>query len=232
MARSPRMASSTPGYWTFTATARSSRRWGSHHSARWTWPIDAAAIGSGSHSTNSSSGRRAQLLGDDVGCQLRAHGRRLGLELAQRGAERLGQAFVEVAGHLADLHQRALHPAQAGGDVSGGPQLPFVIQRLGSLGRGEELAGRRRGVGAADTAAEPGHLEVAGSPRCVAEPAGGATPSIDPCGPTPPGPRRRGPRTPPPTAAGSGVARLPGPTSRTVSRRPPRAPARRRTCRR
>ena len=45
------MAWSTPGYWTFTATARSS--W---VMARWTWPIDAEASGTGSHSAKAISG--------------------------------------------------------------------------------------------------------------------------------------------------------------------------------
>ena len=51
------MASPTPGYCTFTATARPS--W---VMARCTWPIDAAAIGIGSHSANTLLGRRAELL--------------------------------------------------------------------------------------------------------------------------------------------------------------------------
>ena len=50
------MASSTPGYCTFTATARPS--W---VIARCTWPIDAAAIGTGSHSANSTSGGAPEL---------------------------------------------------------------------------------------------------------------------------------------------------------------------------
>ena len=45
------MASPTPGYCTFTATARPS--W---VMARCTCPIDAAAIGFGSHSANTTSG--------------------------------------------------------------------------------------------------------------------------------------------------------------------------------
>ena len=40
-----------PGYWTLTATARPSRV-----IARWTWPIEAAAIGTGSHSLKIRSG--------------------------------------------------------------------------------------------------------------------------------------------------------------------------------
>ena len=45
------MASSTPGYCTFTATTRPSA-----NRARCTWPIEAAATGIGSHSANTTSG--------------------------------------------------------------------------------------------------------------------------------------------------------------------------------
>ena len=45
------MAASTPGYCTFTATARPS--W---VTARCTWPIDAEAIGSRSNDANTVSG--------------------------------------------------------------------------------------------------------------------------------------------------------------------------------
>ncbi len=44
------IASAIPGYWTLTATTRPSSR----SVARWTWPIEAAAIGSGSKSENDS----------------------------------------------------------------------------------------------------------------------------------------------------------------------------------
>src|SRR5256885_6660202 len=51
--RSAWIASATPGYWTLTATARPSLS-----VARWTWPIEAAAMGSGSKSANArASGR-------------------------------------------------------------------------------------------------------------------------------------------------------------------------------
>ena len=48
MRRSLRIASSTPGYWTLTATA--TPPW----TARWTWPIDAAANGRSSIDSNSA----------------------------------------------------------------------------------------------------------------------------------------------------------------------------------
>ncbi len=50
-ARSEPMAASNPGYWTFTATARPSASW-----ARCTWPMEAAATGTGSHRRNSLAG--------------------------------------------------------------------------------------------------------------------------------------------------------------------------------
>ena len=51
MPRSAAIVSAIPGYCTLTATARPSRVM-----ARCTWPIEAAAIGSGSHSLNTTSG--------------------------------------------------------------------------------------------------------------------------------------------------------------------------------
>ena len=45
------MLRAIPGYWTLTATARPS--W---VMARWTWPMEAAAKGSGSHSAKTWSG--------------------------------------------------------------------------------------------------------------------------------------------------------------------------------
>ena len=98
------MATSTPGYCTFTATARPSLV-----RARCTCPIDAAAIGTGSHSANSLLRIGAELLPHDLGRQLGRHRRRVLLQLGQRVAHRLGQPLVEVARHLTELHQRALH---------------------------------------------------------------------------------------------------------------------------
>ena len=50
--RSVSTASATPGYWIFTATARPSAV-----TARWTWPIDAAAKASSSNSEKTSPSR-------------------------------------------------------------------------------------------------------------------------------------------------------------------------------
>ena len=56
---------------------------------------------------------------------------------AERAADGGRQAVVHVAGHLADLHQDALHRAQGGGHVLGGLQGEVVAELL------PVLAGRR-----------------------------------------------------------------------------------------
>ena len=76
--RSASMAWSTPGYWTFTATARPS--W---VMARWTWPIDADASGTGSHSAKAMSGGAPSCSLDDARRQLGRHGRGVLLQLGQ-----------------------------------------------------------------------------------------------------------------------------------------------------
>jgi len=86
--------------------------------------------------------RLAQLLGDDLRGQLRAHRRHAVLQPAQRPAGGGGQAVVDVAGHLAQLHQHALHRPQGGRDVLGGLQCQVVAQRLPVLARAGEQARR------------------------------------------------------------------------------------------
>ena len=162
--RSAAIASATPGYCTLTATARSRPLPGSRSNARCTWPIDAAAIGCGSHSTNTFSGgapsssvttpaASSALIGGAFACSSR-----------ERLANRLGEAVVEVARHLPDLHQRALHLAEAVGDLLRRPQLAFGIDRDPPLCRGEQLARRRRGVRRPNVEADPRQLQVARGP--------------------------------------------------------------------
>ena len=105
------MASAMPGYCTLTATIRpSSSR------ARWTWPIDAAAIGSGSKSAKTSLELPAEVVLDHRRDRLERHG--LGVLLERR--EDLLPLRPDVLGHeaevdrrqrLADLHRRARMPA-------------------------------------------------------------------------------------------------------------------------
>ncbi len=89
--------------------------------------------------------RLAQFFRDDLRGQLRAHRRHAVLQPAQRPPGGRGQAVVDVAGHLAQLHQHALHRPQGGRDVLGGLQRQVVPQRLPVLaGAGEQPGGAGR----------------------------------------------------------------------------------------
>ena len=72
------MARSTPGYCTLTATRRPSGI-----TARWTWPIDAAATGTGSHWRKRASGSVAELVDHDLLGQARSHRRHVLLQLGK-----------------------------------------------------------------------------------------------------------------------------------------------------
>ena len=98
--RSARIASSTPGYWTFTATSRPSCS-----RARCTCPIDAAAIGFGSHAAKTRSGASTEFGLHDARGELRRHRWCVLLQRRERIPHGLGHAFVEVAHHLPDLHR-------------------------------------------------------------------------------------------------------------------------------
>ena len=99
--------------------------------------------------------RLAQLFGDDLGGQFRAHGGHAVLQPAQRPPGGGGQAVVDVAGHLAQLHQHALHRPQGGGDILGGLQGQIVAQRLAVLARAGEQPGRAGRVARAPAGHEP-----------------------------------------------------------------------------
>ena len=112
MSRSARIASPTPGYCTFTATARPS--W---VMARCTWPIDAAAIGSGSHvGEHAPRVARPAPRATTWAASSALIGGAFDCSSAERLAHGLGQALVEVARHLAELHQGALHVPEGLGD--------------------------------------------------------------------------------------------------------------------
>ncbi|HEV2258500.1 MAG TPA: hypothetical protein VGS06_35715 [Streptosporangiaceae bacterium] len=82
--------------------------------------------------------RRAQLFGDHPRGQFGGHRRHAVLQPAQGAAGRRRQAVVDVAGHLAELHQHALHRAQGRGDVFGRLQGQVVAQLLPVLTRAGE----------------------------------------------------------------------------------------------
>ena len=167
-ARWPR---STPGYCTFTATARPS--W---VMARCTWPIDADAIGTGSHSAKTSSGAPPSSWRITPAASSALIGGASCWSSASALAHVLGQALVEVAGHLAELHQGALHVPERLGDLLGGAQLELGVELLAAAGVGEHLAGPVGGVAATGAGAEQGQPGVAGGAAAVADRAVGARP--------------------------------------------------------
>ena len=111
--------------------------------------------------------RLAQLFRDDLRGQFRAHRRHAVLQPAQRPAGGGGQAVVDVAGHLAQLHQHALHRPQGGGDVLGGLQRQVVPQRFPVLTRAGEEPGRVARVPRAPARRQPQRRQPALDPQAA-----------------------------------------------------------------
>src|SRR3954452_16298423 len=93
--------------------------------------------------------------------ELEAHRRSVCAQFRERHAERFRQTFVEVARHLPELHQRALHVAEALSDLLRRLQLSLMIELDPSVSIGEQLARRRRRLSCANLDAELGELGVA-----------------------------------------------------------------------
>ena len=167
--RSAAIASATPGYCTLTATARSAPVSGSRDHC----PMNLADRRRGDRIgvplDEDLLRRRTEFFGDHLGGELALIGGAFACSSASALAHRLGQAVVEVAGHLPDLHQRALHLAEALGDVLGGTQLALRRRsRRVARRRSEQLAGRCRGIRRPDVEADAGQLQVAGGARTSA----------------------------------------------------------------
>ena len=111
--------------------------------------------------------RLAQLFRDHLRGQFRAHRRHAVLQPAQRPAGGGGQAVVDVAGHLAQLHQHALHRPQGGGDVLGGLQRQVVPQRFPVLSRAGEEPGRIARVPRAPARRQPQRRQPALDPQAA-----------------------------------------------------------------
>ena len=159
--RSAAIASPTPGYCTLTATARSRPSFGiAPHGAvhladrrrrdRIGIPLDEQLLG-----------RRAELGLHHRRRQCGAHRRGVGLQLGEGQAHRLGQSVVDIARHLAELHQRALHVAEPLGDLLGAAQLALGVELDAAFGAGEHLPRGGRRVRRPDAEPEARQLDVA-----------------------------------------------------------------------
>jgi len=78
-------------------------------------------------------GQPTELVADHLVDELGGHRRGVLLELGERLTDRLGQTLVEVAGHLAELHQGALHAPEHLGDLFGAAELELVGQLLSTV---------------------------------------------------------------------------------------------------
>ena len=87
------------------------------------------------------------------------------LQPGHRAAKRLGHAGVKVAGHLADLHQCALHRAELLGHLLSRPQSQVVAQLAAARHRREDELGRTGGVAAADAQRQPRQRRAAADSR-------------------------------------------------------------------
>ena len=86
------------------------------------------------------------------------HRRGIGLELGEGVTYGFGKAVVEIAGHLANLHQRPFEVPEPLGDLLGGAQLALGVDLDPPFGRGEQLARRRRRIRRPDTEADASQL--------------------------------------------------------------------------
>ena len=126
--RSARIASSTPGYCTLTATSHAVARHGPVHLTdrrrrdRHRVPLPRT------HARARRRARRARPTRDSSG----DIGGASCCSAGERVAHRFGQAVVEIARHLSELHQRALQLAERAGDVGRGAQLVRGFE-LGAL---------------------------------------------------------------------------------------------------
>ena len=141
------IASPTPGYCTLTATVRPSRV-----TARWTWPIEAAAAGSGDQSRKIRSGSPPSSSRTTSAARLGSHRGRIGLEGRQRLLRLLGKGLDDEADQLTGLHQRALHLTELAGHI---------------LGRADRRSGLE--LGAAFVACHPPERPRADDPHAVAD---------------------------------------------------------------
>ena len=142
--RSEVSASAAPGYCTLTATSRPSGQ-----RPRCTWPIEAAAAGTGSSSTSCCFQSAPELALQDAAHRHRRHRRSGVLEPGQLVAvgrgQLVGQGRLEDRHRLAELHRAALELTQGAEELLGGALLDLGEHRLGGRAA-DPLAQAQRGA--------------------------------------------------------------------------------------
>ena len=154
--RSATIASPTPGYWTFTATAARcvtrSRRAGAVDLAdrccsnRRRIELDEHLVDRSVHVRPFRGRGRPTSAASDCSCD------------SASTQQNFGQPVVEVARHLAELHQCALHVSEDSSAACCAEQKLAMSVEFLTLHGHERLAGCRGGVGGADPGTHPGEL--------------------------------------------------------------------------
>jgi hypothetical protein len=109
----------------------------------------------------------AELFANDFRREFCAHRRRILLKVGKSATHMFGKALVDVTGHLADLHKRALHLPERFGDLLRGLHLKRKVQFATLPGVGKNPAGAMSGIGPTGLCAEQRKTEVAGASATV-----------------------------------------------------------------
>ena len=109
----------------------------------------------------------AELFADDFRREFRAHRRGILLKVGKSATDVFGKALVDVTGHLADLHERALHLAERFGDLLRGLHFKRKVQFATFSCIGKNPTGAMSGIGPTGLCAEQCKTEVASASATV-----------------------------------------------------------------
>jgi hypothetical protein len=109
----------------------------------------------------------AELFSDDFRREFCAHRRRILLKVSKSATHMFGKALVDVAGHLTDLHESALHLPERFADLLSGLHLKREVQFTTFPSVGKNSTGAMSGIGPTGLCAEHRKAEVAGASATV-----------------------------------------------------------------
>ena len=89
------------------------------------------------------------------------------MEVSKSATHVFGKALVDVAGHLANLHERTLHLSECFGDLLRGLHLKRKVKFATLSGVGKNPTGAMSGIGPTGLCAEQGKAEVSGASATV-----------------------------------------------------------------
>ena len=163
--RSVSTASATPGYWTLTATSSPSRV-----TARWTWPIEAAAKASSSNSAKTAAGRSPSSSRSSFStCGRAAAGRRRAaaasvcLNFSRSSSGSAVKSMVESTWPTFMAAPRSWPSCSTSSQRERGGA--FAGGRVGALGGADEVRRARAGPARRLAGDEPAEAGGAGEPR-------------------------------------------------------------------